>query len=543
MKAKRASVSETGIGITLGWVANSEGHPLYWIQGRPRAGHQAPSDVVCIPPSGLMTHSVVIAQSGSGKTTLAARLIEEILTKTRARCLVIDPNSDFRFVPTLAGLSSQQASYDPIVGMAKLPTESDPRAFVKEWASVSKTVLLGGPVPESLSGSDYRQVKLYLPSLPLDFIAEDSDPLQASELRHCHRFLQSIVELAGRPGRPVGDADKPDDFDIINEVESVFRFLSNLRKGEGGDLALDTIKVYLTQRYTHPGKADDNQKRSPFLSSLSVGIPIPTLLGVSVGGFGAGLSRIREELDRLLMARWVDQAASAFAYTSDSTARYFFGILRDYRSSGLLWSKSDPPAPSRLEVLDLPSIREPGLRNLVVAAQLQLELARAQRAWELALAGSASADTRSPVFILVDEAHRLAPVQTQDTATQGVRETFRTIAAEGRKFGVFLILVSQRPDKLDPLVLSECDNKAIMRLDSDAVLDTTCAVLGLREFRQELQKCVRARPGRAALAGRWADYRTTFLYVAPRRTREGGASLSPTVRGQPPEAPGPAAAS
>jgi hypothetical protein len=33
--------------------------------------------------------------------------------------------------------------------------------------------------------------------------------------------------------------------------------------------------------------------------------------------------------------------------------------------------------------------------------------------------------------------------------------------AEGRKYGRFLILVSQRPDKLGPLVLSECETKLL----------------------------------------------------------------------------------
>ena len=44
------------------------------------------------------------------------------------------------------------------------------------------------------------------------------------------------------------------------------------------------------------------------------------------------------------------------------------------------------------------------------------------------------------------------------------------IAAEGRKYGLFLILVSQRPDKLDHPILSECANKAIMRLDSRTIV-------------------------------------------------------------------------
>jgi hypothetical protein len=44
------------------------------------------------------------------------------------------------------------------------------------------------------------------------------------------------------------------------------------------------------------------------------------------------------------------------------------------------------------------------------------------------------------------------------------------IAAEGRKYGLLLILGSQRPDKLDHLILSECANKAIMRLDSRTIV-------------------------------------------------------------------------
>ena len=107
-----------------------------------------------------------------------------------------------------------------------------------------------------------------------------------------------------------------------------------------------------------------------------------------------------------------------------------------------------------------------------------------------------------------------------------VREQFRTIAAEGRKFGLFLIMVSQRPDKLDDLVLSECGNKAILRLDSQSMVDKVIKTLGLDSDIEsiEREKIVNFKPGRGILAGNWACEHSVF-YCAARRTIEGGRNL------------------
>ena len=44
----------------------------------------------------LLHHTLVVGQSGSGKSFFVARLLEEILLRTRARVVVVDPNGDFR---------------------------------------------------------------------------------------------------------------------------------------------------------------------------------------------------------------------------------------------------------------------------------------------------------------------------------------------------------------------------------------------------------------------------------------------------------------
>jgi DNA helicase HerA-like ATPase len=60
-------------------------------------------------------------------------------------------------------------------------------------------------------------------------------------------------------------------------------------------------------------------------------------------------------------------------------------------------------------------------------------------------------DERVPTFVVVDEAHNLIPSQPRGLGAEALREQFRAIAAEGRKYGLFLIVCTQRPDKIDSL--------------------------------------------------------------------------------------------
>lgn len=65
-----------------------------------------------------------------------------------------------------------------------------------------------------------------------------------------------------------------------------------------------------------------------------------------------------------------------------------------------------------------------------------------------------------PVFVLLEEAHHFAP-HGGDVVTTGI---LKQTLAEGRKFGIGMGLISQRPGKLDPDVLSQCLTQCIMRI-------------------------------------------------------------------------------
>ncbi len=77
-----------------------------------------------------------------------------------------------------------------------------------------------------------------------------------------------------------------------------------------------------------------------------------------------------------------------------------------------------------------------------------------------------------PIVVIVEEAHRFAPPKSEGQ-TWSV-EMLKRIATEGRKFGVFLVVISQRPSRVDQTVLSQCQTQIIMKivnpLDQEAVL-------------------------------------------------------------------------
>ena len=77
-----------------------------------------------------------------------------------------------------------------------------------------------------------------------------------------------------------------------------------------------------------------------------------------------------------------------------------------------------------------------------------------------------------PIFVLLEEAHRFAPAGQSVVSTNVLKQ----ILSEGRKFGVGVGLITQRPGKLDADVLSQCMTQFIMRIvnpiDQDTIAKT-----------------------------------------------------------------------
>jgi len=78
--------------------------------------------------------------------------------------------------------------------------------------------------------------------------------------------------------------------------------------------------------------------------------------------------------------------------------------------------------------------------------------------------------SRQPVLLAIDEAQHLCKPNPSSWLEAETTDLINLIAAEGRKFGIYLLLATQRPRKVHPNALSECDNAILMRLNSRADL-------------------------------------------------------------------------
>lgn len=74
-------------------------------------------------------------------------------------------------------------------------------------------------------------------------------------------------------------------------------------------------------------------------------------------------------------------------------------------------------------------------------------------------------DKRRPMALVCDEAHLYLPKKDgKNPVEQRAIENFEKIAKEGRKYGVALVIVSQRPSDVSPTILSQCNNVIALRL-------------------------------------------------------------------------------
>ena len=73
-----------------------------------------------------------------------------------------------------------------------------------------------------------------------------------------------------------------------------------------------------------------------------------------------------------------------------------------------------------------------------------------------------------PVLFVLEEAHNFVPARANTNAEETSITTTKQIAQEGRKFGVGLILISQRPSRLDETTLAMCNSFIIMRMVNPA---------------------------------------------------------------------------
>ncbi|GAA3958221.1 ATP-binding protein [Gordonia caeni] len=131
-------------------------------------------------------------------------------------------------------------------------------------------------------------------------------------------------------------------------------------------------------------------------------------------------------------------------------------------------------------------------------------------------------------LIVIDEAHNLCPPNPVTPIQKLLTERIVQIAAEGRKYGLWLLMSTQRPSKVHPNALSQCDNLGLMRMSSPRDLAELGSVFGYApdELREQ---ATGFGQGQVLFAGGFAA-EPMLVQMGPRLTREGGADVPVELR-------------
>jgi len=176
---------------------------------------------------------------------------------------------------------------------------------------------------------------------------------------------------------------------------------------------------------------------------------------------------------------------------------------------------SDMFQPGRCTVLQLSDIEQNEQQVVVATLLRRVNKARVATVRHEAVPGSDN-DLPYPVFTLLEEAHRFAPAGQTVVSTNILKQ----ILSEGRKFGVGIGLITQRPGKLDQDVLSQCMTQIIMRIVNPIDQDTVAkSVEGAG--RQLLDELPALTKGQAVISGVGVNT-PVMCRVRSRITRHGG---------------------
>ena len=133
-------------------------------------------------------------------------------------------------------------------------------------------------------------------------------------------------------------------------------------------------------------------------------------------------------------------------------------------------------------------------------------------------------EERRPMMIVIDEAHNVCPARPEDPLTAIATEYAVRIAGEGRKFGLYLLVSTQRPQKVHENVLSQCDNLLLMRMNSLADLGFVSEVFSFVP-QSLLEQATTFQQGESLAAGLVAPH-PAFVRFGRRLAREGGGDVA-----------------
>ena len=146
-------------------------------------------------------------------------------------------------------------------------------------------------------------------------------------------------------------------------------------------------------------------------------------------------------------------------------------LMKDERLSFMMkgWDGGEDPMPSVLAQIlgDGAAVRVVDLSGVPNEVAGTASAAIARTLFSMKIWQSMEEREASPVILVCEEAHRYVP-NSGEAQYEAAQSAIKRVAKEGRKYGIGLFLVSQRPSEVETTVLSQCNSWIVLRITNEA---------------------------------------------------------------------------
>ncbi|MGY5465085.1 ATP-binding protein [Citrobacter koseri] len=418
-------------------------------------------------------HLAVLGNTGSGKSCSVAGLIQWSLDAVlqqgqipNARFIILDPNGEYsRAFGPESKYKGKLLRVEANTGAGEIDLK------VPSWLWNSSE---WGAFTQASSKVQLPLLRRALRAMRNDVLSEDDVTIQAKHF--CGILLVSIRQLSSQGQIYVNGGHAKGFVDSLTSWNNSLSTLNDKIDNKPFDNLINTMNVYLSSRIgikwpEKPEVSDTDQLINELKNAYE-----------TLGGDEQGL--LPKSEDSPIRFKGDDFVAYLEALAQETGTEQFVEflltrirtMLGDTRISAVTNDSEQPisltnwldtflgrDGQGSITVIDL-SLVPNEIIHLVTAVISRVTFEALQRYRRLK-------GKPLPTVIVAEEAHTFIKRYKEDSEGQSVSDVcckvFEKIAREGRKFGLGLVVSSQRPSELSPTVLSQCNTFLLHRISND----------------------------------------------------------------------------
>ncbi|WP_417510857.1 ATP-binding protein [Microbacterium sp.] len=306
---------------------------------------------------------------------------------------------------------------------------------------------------------------------------------------------------------------------IVLDPNSDFVRLGELRDGASGADAAELSTRDIRVLHSRPGLGEDLKVRLLDMDERSRAALLQLDPILDAEEFNASLGLVAQTRASGLPA---DGTLLEWLRASDNDVHHRFAMrLEDLGiADWTMWARDSKPVTEIIDEQPDATVVDLGKFDTSVEPKIAA-LAILDHLWE-------RRHERIPRLIVIDEAHNLCPPNPTTAVERLLADRIAQIAAEGRKYGLWLLLSTQRPSKVHPNVISQCDNLALMRMNSPEDLAEIARIFGFAPA-DLLSRASQFTQGQSLFAGGFIE-EPTIVQMGARLTAEGGSDVAVPLR-------------